>query len=370
MNNNINSKKKSNRTFCNNNNNNYNYKTSTSFFTKKSQMVSPFISPIITDNNRNIKTSNNFNKNKRNIKKNITKSKSIKNLNSSKTQSKLMKSVRSIDYNPADSLKMQNMIKNDRKYETYFNNEMSKYIKKNEIQKVKNKKDMNLVGKENIQDKYNLYFNCFIPVLYEEQKQKLLNEKHFKKIKKSKSTTKLEVLEDDIGPNLYNEYIDMPDIGYIAYKANKKINSNYTLNSINTLNSNYRDYNNNHYEIQNKNLNINKSINTINNPYLFNNESLYNIQPNLNKNTNNAFEIKYNINNKDSSNFYRNKEIHHNENLYKTNKNILKQNLNNELIKERIYKEIYNKAFKIYNYRPNSYFQDYSKQNIKWYFNQ
>ena len=378
LNNNLNVKKISNRTFYNNNNNiyNYNHKTSTSFYKKKSPILSPFVSSIITDNNRNNKTFNNFNKNKINSKKNIKRSKSIKNLNSSKiskTPSKIMKSVRTIEYNPTTSLQMLNLLKNDSKYETYFNDEMNKYIKKNKIQKIKNKKDINFVGKEKIQDKYNLYFNCFIPDLYEEQKEKLLNEKKFLKMKKSKSINKLDVLEDDIGPNLYNENIYIPDIGYIAYKTNKKINSNYSLNSINTLNSNNRGYhknNNNNFEIQNNYLNSNNNMNTINNPNLFNNQfDCLNIgQFNINKNTNT--QLGNNFNNKDSSNFYRNKDINYNENLYNTNSKYLNENLNNELIKERMYKEIYNKAFKNFIYKPNSYFQDYSKQHIKWYFNQ
>ena len=133
-----------------------------------------------------------------------------------------MKSVRTIEYNPTTSLQMLNLLKNDSKYETYFNDEMNKYIKKNKIQKIKSKKDINFVGKEKIQDKYNLYFNCFIPDLYEEQKEKLLNEKKFLKMKKSNSIIKLEVLEDDIGPNLYIEHIYIPDIGYISFKTNKK----------------------------------------------------------------------------------------------------------------------------------------------------
>ena len=130
--------------------------------------------------------------------------------------------------------------------------------------KKKNKKDINFVGKEKIQDKYNLYFNCFIPDLYEEQKEKLLNEKKFLKMKKSKSITKLKVLENDIGPNLYNEHIYIPDIGSLKQI---KINSNYSLNSINTLNSNYKGYNknnNNNFEIQNNSLNSNNNISTIN----------------------------------------------------------------------------------------------------------
>ena len=378
--NNINLKKFSNRT---NYNNNYNYKTSTSFYTKKSHIISPSISSVMTDN-INCKTTHNFNKKKKSGKKNIKNintSKSIKNLNSSKISktpsSKIIKSVKSIEDNPTASLQMLNLLNNDNKYETQYNNEMFKHIKKNEYNKIKNKRDINFIGKEKIQDKYNLYFNCFMPDLYEEQKEKLLNEKnYFSRMKKSKSTTKLEVLEDDIGPNLYNEKIDMPDIGYIIYKTNKKINSNYSLNSINTLNSNFSNYNNNNnYDYENQNLNFNskRSINTINNPVIHNSKygCLNNNQINLNNNDNNKNDTEFvdgtNISKKDSSNFFSNrgKDNFFSGNLSENRNKNINDNLNNELIKERLYKEIYNKAFKIFNYQPNSYFQDYSNKNLK-----
>ena len=43
---------------------------------------------------------------------------------------------------------MLNLLNNDNKYESQFNNEMFKHIKKNEINKIKNKKDINFIGKE------------------------------------------------------------------------------------------------------------------------------------------------------------------------------------------------------------------------------
>ena len=248
--------------------------------------------------------------------------------------------------------------------------------------KKKNKRDINFIGKEKIQDKYNLYFNCFMPDLYEEQKEKLLNEqKYFLRMKKSKSTNKLEVLEDDIGPNLYNEKIDMPDIGYIVYKTNKKINSNYSLNSINTLNTNFRNFINNstnNYENQNLNFNSKRSINTINNPVIHNSKYgfLTNNQININNNDNNKNDNEVvdwtKISIKDTSNLFsnRDKDNFFSGNLSENRNKNINDNLNNELIKERLYKEMYNKAFKIFNYQPNSYFQDYSQKNIKLYFNQ
>lgn len=63
----------------------------------------------------------------------------------------------------------------------YFNNN-------NKINKKKTNKIYNPKGKEKIQEKYNIYFNCFIRDLYEEQKQKLLKEK---KVRRTKSNVKI-----------------------------------------------------------------------------------------------------------------------------------------------------------------------------------
>ena len=248
-----------------NNNNNYFYnnsnvnKEATSFYTKKSQIVSPFISSVITDNNIINKTSQNFNKNNKKNKKNFKSTKNFSKI--SKTSNKIKNSGTVEDYQTS-SLQMSNLLNNDNKYETYLINEIIRSNKQNKLKRNKSKRDFNFVGKEKIAKKYNLYFNCFDPKLYEEQREKLLNDrKGASKMKKSKSMTKILVLDDDIGPNLYNEQIENPDIGYIIYKTNKKINSNYSLNSINTLNSNYRNYNNN----QNQKIfyNSNQSINSI-----------------------------------------------------------------------------------------------------------
>ncbi len=211
---------------------------------------------------------------------------------------------------------------------------------------MKNKKNINFKGKEKIQEKYNIYFNCFVPDLYEEQKEKLLNENKKYKMKKSKSESKIKIspLEDNIGPNLYNEQIDIPDYGYLAYKANKKIISNYSLNEINTLNSKYRNFPNGQM-----NFYSNRNINTLTDNPLFPID-------NNNLDSNNEYS-NYQLN----YNFINNGQINSNLNL----------NIENakEIRNERIYNEIYNKAFRQFNYQPNSYFEDYSQKNIKWYFN-
>jgi hypothetical protein len=328
-------------------NNNYNYKTSTSFYSKKSQPSD------ISENNIVSKTTNNFNKSK-NYKKRSSKtklkknnsSKSIRSITSSKiskTPSKIRRSMASIDNNPISSLQMLNSLKSNNKYD----NKMNKFTKKNEINRMKIKKDYIFVGKDKIQEKYNIYFNCFVPEIYEEQKEKLLNDN--RKMKKSKSTANIKVLDDNIGPNLYNEQIEMPDMNYIIYKTNKKINSNYSMN---TLNSNCRNDNmNNNYNYENQNLNYNSNksiINTINNPFLLKNNS--NISNNSYEN-NNKLNNLINISNSINQTEYQNSN-------------------SNKLINERIYKELYNKAFGHYNYQPNYYFEDYSQKKINWYFNQ
>jgi hypothetical protein len=251
----------------------------------------------------------------------------------------------SIDNNPIASLQMLNLLKSNNEYDNKISNEMNKFTKNNEINRMKSKKDYIFVGKDKIQEKYNIYFNCFVPEIYEEQKEKLLND--HRKMKKSKSTANIKVLDDNIGPNLYNEQVEMPDMNYIIYKTNKKINSSYSMN---TLNPNCRNdnMNNNNYENQNLNYNSNKNtINTINNPFLLKNNS--NILDNRNENNklNNLINISYSINQTDC------------------------QNSNSKNIKnERMYKELYNKAFGHYNYQPNYYFEDYSQKKINWYFNQ
>ena len=344
LNNNLN--KFSNRTM----NNNYNYKTSISFYSKKSQPSD------ISENNIVSKTTNNFNKNKKykkkssktNLKKNNS-SKSIRSINSSKiskTPSKIRRSMASIDNNPIVSLQMLNLIQSNNMYDNKMNNEINKFTKKNEIKRMKSKKDYIFVGKDKIQEKYNIYFNCFVPEIYEEQKEKLLND--HRKMKKSKSTANIKALDDNIGPNLYNEQVEMPDMNYIIYKTNKKINSSYSMN---TLNPNCRNdnINNNNYESQNLNYNSNKNIiNTINNPFLLKNNS--NISDNSNEN-NNKLNNLINISNSINQTDYPNSNS---------------KNIKNE----RIYKELYNKAFGHYNYQPNYYFEDYSQKKINWYFNQ
>ena len=349
----------SNRTTYNNNNNcNFNYNTSTSFYAKKSPILNPHSMSAITENNKiGSKTAKIFNNTKKNENNKIKSSKSQKNLNCSKsskiskTPSKIMQSVRSIEYNPTASLQMLNLLKNDNKYENHLNKEMNKHNKKKEMKKIKSKKNINFVGKEKIQEKYNIYFNCFVPDLYEEQREKLINDtKNCYRTRRSKSTGKIEVLEDNIGPNLYNEHVDIPDIDYLVYKTNKKINS---LCSLNTLNSNYR---NNNYENQNLIYSSNKSINTIHsNPY-FSNININNLSDNFNNNNNYSY-----MNN---SKKYINEKLFENENS-KSNMNME----NRSLINQKIYNEVYNKAFKQFNYQPTSYFNDYARQNINWCFN-
>ena len=294
---------------------NLNYKTSTSFYTKRTyNMQSPLLSSAFTDiNNNNFihqnYTSMNTYKNK---KKKLSKpSKKIysSKKNISHSSSHITKSIRSLEYNPAYSLKEINYLDN-------FNNN-SKIIKK--IKKIK--------GKEKIQDKYNIYFNCFIPTLYEEQKEKLLKEK---KIKKSKSSTKLKKLDDYVGPNLYNEKVEMPDFGYICYKTNKKINPKYSL--CNTLNSNNK-FQNNNYMFLNSN-------NSSNNENYISNLSLRKIYNNYENSKNNS------VNEFDDLNY----------NNYKTKINEERQNypdndINDELMNKRIYEDLYNKAFSHINYQ-------------------
>ena len=295
-----------------------NYRTSSSFYSKRNKIISPSISSATNDNkniNHQYYTSTNF---KIEQKKKISKiSKSSKKLNSSQknisnSSSHIMKSLRSNEYNPQASFQMINLFKNNNKRN----------------QKRRNKY-YNPKGKEKIQEKYNIYFNCFIPSLYEEQKQKLLNEKN---IKKSKSTTKIKKLEDYIGPNLYNEKVESPDFGYICYKTNKKINPKYSLNynnggtfgNINTLN-------NQHFP-----LNIN--LRNIYNDYEDNKNNY--------ENENDIMDYPNKINNQRNRNNY-----------YKENHNYYKTEYNDELINEIIYHDLYNKAFNRFNFSSNNNYQ-------------
>ena len=295
-----------------------NYRTSSSFYSKRNKIISPSISSATNDNkniNHQYYTSTNF---KIEQKKKISKiSKSSKKLNSSQknisnSSSHIMKSLRSNEYNPQASFQMINLFKNNNKRN----------------QKRRNKY-YNPKGKEKIQEKYNIYFNCFIPSLYEEQKQKLLNEKN---MKKSKSTTKIKKLEDYIGPNLYNEKVESPDFGYICYKTNKKINPKYSLNynnggtfgNINTLN-------NQHFP-----LNIN--VRNIYNDYEDNKNNY--------ENENDIMDYPNKINNQRNRNNY-----------YKENQNYYKTEYNDELINEIIYHDLYNKAFNRFNFSSNNNYQ-------------
>ena len=295
-----------------------NYRTSSSFYSKRNKIISPSISSATNDNkniNHQYYTSTNF---KIEQKKKISKiSKSSKKLNSSQknisnSSSHIMKSLRSNEYNPQASFQMINLFKNNNKRN----------------QKRRNKY-YNPKGKEKIQEKYNIYFNCFISSLYEEQKQKLLNEKN---MKKSKSTTKIKKLEDYIGPNLYNEKVESPDFGYICYKTNKKINPKYSLNynnggtfgNINTLN-------NQHFP-----LNIN--LRNIYNDYEDNKNNY--------ENENDIMDYPNKINNQRNRNNY-----------YKENHNYYKTEYNDELINEIIYHDLYNKAFNRFNFSSNNNYQ-------------
>ena len=295
-----------------------NYRTSSSFYSKRNKIISPSISSATNDNkniNHQYYTSTNF---KIEQKKKISKiSKSSKKLNSSQknisnSSIHIMKSLRSNEYNPQASFQMINLFKNNNKRN----------------QKRRNKY-YNPKGKEKIQEKYNIYFNCFIPSLYEEQKQKLLNEKN---MKKSKSTTKIKKLEDYIGPNLYNEKVESPDFGYICYKTNKKINPKYSLN-----------YNNG---------GTFGNINTLNNQHFPLNINLRNIYNDYEDNKNN-YESENDI--MDYPNKINNQR--NRNNYYKENHNYYKTEYNDELINEIIYHDLYNKAFNRFNFSSNNNYQ-------------
>ena len=323
---------------------NLNYKTSSSFYTKRTKILSPFISSAITDNNINNNfvhrnyTVSNFNINKNNKKK----SKSTKKLissqkNQSNTSSHLMKTLRSNDYEPANSFQMINLFKNNNRNKIKLKNRNQFYNPK---------------GKEKIQDKYNTYFNCFIPGLYEEQKQKLLNER---KIKKAKSSIKIKKLEDYIGPNLYNEEVESPDFGYICYKTNKKINPKYSLND-----NYYYDY----YKYYNYNPGTMNKINILNNEHFGLSINLRNIYNNYENDKNNF------VNENDIFNYPKNNNIRNRNNYFNELRNYPKTEYNDEIKNKQEYNDLYNKAFKQFNYNSDTNF-NFNKQpsyieDIKW----
>ena len=294
---------------------NLNYRTSSSFYTRRTKKLSPFISSAITDNNiiHQNYTSINFKKSQKKKKAKSTKKLNSSQKNITNSSSHLLKSLKSNDKNPANSLQKVNLFQN--------------FKTDNKRKQIKNKL-FNPKGKEKIQDKYNIYFNCFIPSLYEEQKQKLLNEKN---IKKSKSSTKIKKLEDYIGPNLYNEEVESPDFGYICYKTNKKINPKYSL---------YTSYNNNNYNLSSMN-----KINTLNNEYYALNINLRNIYNNYENNKNNYENENDIINYRTKSNNFRNRN-----NYFEENQNYPKTENNDKLIDEQAYHYLYNKAFNKFNY--------------------
>ena len=212
------------------------------------------------------------------------------------------------------------------------------------------KQQINSKGKEKIHDKYNTYFNCFVSDLYEKQKEKLINEKKIK-IKKAKSTIKIKKLEDYIGPNLYNEQVDAPDFGYICYKANKKINPNYSLN--NPLSSYYNEYDNNIRNVNRIKLKIN---NWEENKEILNDinlRNIYNKYENEKNNTENdiMYYEKFN-NNNNVYNVYRNKNT-----LFQDFQNYPKTEYKEEtLMNNTYYNTLYNKAFNQFkNYPYNIY---------------
>ena len=315
---------------------NLNYRTSSSFYTKRTKIHSPFISSAITDlNNRNnirqSETSTNLKKSKS---KKLSKSSNKINIskNDITNNSSRLKSIRSNEYNKGSSLKMLNSVKNNTKEESQI---CYKQSKNSTNKKIKRKnKAYNPKRKEKIQEKYNIYFNCFIPDLYEEQKQKLLNER---KIRVSKSSAKIKKLEDYVGPNLYNEKVDIPDFGYICYKANKKINPKYSLNYDNT----YQNYK---YGTSTKLYTMNNEINTLN----INLRSIYNKYENdKNNNENDIFNYhKFNNNRNRNNNF---NEI----------QNCPKTEYNEEKINNIEYNTLYNRAFKQFKY---PYYYDYNEQ--------
>ena len=324
----------------------FNHKTSSSFYNNRTNIFNPFISSAKTDINNN----NNLNQNKSNsnistskMRKSQKKKKSSKSSNKLSISKKSVKSLQSNDnyYNQAtSSFKVLNSIRNSNK-----NISQSNYAPK---EKRKNK-FINSKGKEKIHDKYNTYFNCFVSDLYEEQKEKLINEKKIK-IKKAKTTIKIKKLEDYIGPNLYNEQVDAPDFGYICYKANKKINPNYSLN--NPLSSYYNEYDNNIRNVNRIKLKIN---NWEENKEILNDinlRNIYNKYENEKNNTENDIMYYEKFNNNNVYNVYRNKNT-----LFQDFQNYPKTEYKEEtLMNNTYYNTLYNKAFNQFkNYPYNIY---------------
>ena len=324
----------------------FNHKTSSSFYNNRTNIFNPFISSAKTDINNN----NNLNQNKSNsnistskMRKSQKKKKSSKSSNKLSISKKSVKSLQSNDnyYNQAtSSFKVLNSIRNSNK-----NISQSNYAP---MEKRKNK-FINSKGKEKIHDKYNTYFNCFVSDLYEKQKEKLINEKKIK-IKKAKSTIKIKKLEDYIGPNLYNEQVDAPDFGYICYKANKKINPNYSLN--NPLSSYYNEYDNNIRNVNRIKLKIN---NWEENKEILNDinlRNIYNKYENEKNNTENDIIYYEKFNNNNVYNVYRNKNT-----LFQDFQNCPKTEYKEEtLMNNTYYNTLYNKAFNQFkNYPYNIY---------------
>ena len=258
------------------------------------------------------------------------------NKNISNSSSHIIKSLRSNDYNQQSSLRILNSLKK-------YNKEESQIIKKESVKKQIRKKSLNynIKGKKNIQEKYNIYFNCFMPDLYEEQKKKLLNEKN---VKKSKSTTKIKKLEDYVGPNLYNEQVEIPDFGYICYKTNKKINPNYSLNQFNT----YHNYNYNFGSTNRLNTlqNGQNRFNSLN----INTRNICNDYENDKNNYENESDILNYLKGSNHRNRNRNDNI---EEMY----NFPKTEYNNEIMNEIYYHDLYNKAFKQIKYSSNDFYE-------------
>ena len=321
----------------------FNHRTLSSFYNHRTNILTSVISSTKTDiNNNNNKY---IRQNKSHIsaskieksqkKKKASKSSNklciSKNSNTNKNSSShIVKSLRSNDncYNQGtNSFKVLNSIRNGNKNISQINSE-SMNKRKNIF--------INSKGKEKIQDKFNIYFNCFVPDLYEEQREKLINEKKFKK---AKSTVKIKKLDDYIGPNLYNEEVDAPDFGYICYKTNKKINPNYTLNR--PISSYFLEYKNNL-----------RSVNSLNN--LDEDKEMLNV--NL-RNIYKKYENEKNNSENDIFNYekfvtYRNKNT-----LFQDFQNYPQtQNKEESLMNHNDYNTLYNKAFNQFkNYPYNIY---------------
>ena len=322
---------------------NFNNRTSSSFYTKGSKIFSPYFSTTLAGinkfNNNKILNQNytpkNIVKREKQQKPKSTNKLISSNKNVSNSSSHIIKSLRSNDYNQQSSLRILNSLKK-------YNKEESQIIKKESVKKQIRKKSLNynIKGKKNIQEKYNIYFNCFMPDLYEEQKKKLLNEKN---VKKSKSTTKIKKLEDYVGPNLYNEQVEIPDFGYICYKTNKKINPNYSLNQFNTYHNNYNFGSTNRLNTLQNGQNRFNSLN-------INTRNICNDYENDKNNYENESDILNYLKGSNHRNRNRNDNI---EEMY----NFPKTEYNNEIMNEIYYHDLYNKAFKQIKYSSNDFYE-------------